>query len=133
MSHVPRLLFPVEVTIVPIDKASTEYNRLAREPVRQVARSPAITIEAQVSWTNLNRPNVERRGVEEKTSGYLVLRVVDLEEQGYTPVRGDRVTSIPGVIGDFYLTTFEPCATRGGAHTLLVAYFEDRQPTRGSS
>lgn len=130
---VPRLLNPVEVTIEPIDKASTEYQRDAREPVRQVARAAALTIEAQVVWTKLDSAVPTRGGVQEKASGYLVLRVEDLTAAGYTPARGDKVTSIPGVTGRWFFVSFEPAATRGGAHTLLIANFEDRQPSAWGS
>lgn len=128
---VPNLLFAVTVEIQPIDTASTEYRRDAREPVRQAARSASIEIEAQVIWNTKDRPQSGRGGPQEKTIGYLVLRVEDLTAAGYEPRRGDRITAIPGYTGDWYLTSFEPAATRNGAHTLLMANFEDRSPTRG--
>lgn len=126
----PNLLFPVDVTLSPIDTSATEYDRRAREPVLQVARAASVTLEAQVVWNSVGRASPNRGGIQEKSAGYLVFRQVDLDDAGYVPARGDRITSIPGYSGAWFFVSFEPAATRGGAPTLLIANFEDRQPTR---
>ena len=128
---IPNLIFPVDVIVEPIDRSSTLYDEDTREPIYQVKRGTQVILEAQVQWTEYNRGSPGRGGVEHKSSGYLVFRQADLESLGYDPQRGDKIVEIPGFTGAFYMHSFEPAGHRRGRNQLLLAFFSDRQPTRG--
>jgi hypothetical protein len=87
---------------------------------------------AQVQWIKKQEPVVNRGGVQEKSSGYLIFSVTELETMGYTPRRGDRITEIGRrqINLDLYLTENEPCGHYDGENWLLKFDFEDRLPSR---
>lgn len=131
MAYQVRLLFPVDVEIEPVDKASTHYDDSAREPVLQVARAAAVTIPAQVEWTERNRPNPTRAGVQNKSRGYLVLLTRTLPPYSYEPKRGDKIVTIPNRPGIYFVTSVTPHAHRNGVPQTLHLEFSDRSPTQG--
>jgi len=130
----PRLIHPVTLVILPINKGDTVYDGAAREPVKQVSRSEPVSVPAQVQWSKLSDPQPNRGGVQEKSSGYVIFRTIDLEIRSYWPQRGDRITSIGTKYTNqhLYLTGQEPAGHYDGDPKLLVFNFEDRQPTQRS-
>lgn len=130
----PRLLFKVEVTVEPIDKASTNYDDHAREPIRQARRKvDSIKIYAQVQWSSKDRVEPARGGSREHDRTYLVFLVKDLQKKGWTPAKGDRVTIPNPPLPDskVYLDGgFEPCMHKNGQARGLLCFWTDRQPTR---
>lgn len=128
-----RLFFTCDVTISPIAKDETAWNELAREPVLQVARAADnVIIKAQVQFTVRGNPEMSRGGVAEKTQGYLVVRVDQIAARGYTPQRGDKIVSIPGETGVYFVTSVTPRAHKGGRNRTLHIFFEDRQSVKGA-
>lgn len=128
-----RLHFTVDVTIEPIDRSATEWNTRAREPILQVAREvDPVVVRAQVQFTSRGDPAFTRSGIAEKTSGYLVVRVDDLEAMDYTPTRGDKITDIPGETGTYFITFIRPGAHKYGRNRILNLGFEDRAPVKES-
>lgn len=128
MARRPSLLFPVDVTIEP--KGTSEHDDRAREPIAFVQRVSSVTVKAQVQWTSYNRGDPDPIGIIERSAGYLVLDVLELERKSYTPVRGDKIAQMPGATGPFYLHAFEPSGYLNGVNYLLIAHFRDRRPTR---
>lgn len=125
-----RTWFTCLITAQPIDKASTEWNSRAREPVHQVARLETVQFRAQVHFTSKGRPETTSAGVSEKTSGHLVVTQRELDRRGYVPARGDKITNIPGRAGVYYLTSITPKAHKQGRNNTLHLSFEDRQPVK---
>ncbi len=128
-----RLIFPVEVTVKPIDKTETIQDSLAREPIRQVSRSTDILIDAQVQWQSSDQPRAGEGGPMEDDRTYLVFLIDDLETKGYTPARGDKVLIPRRALPDaeVYLDGgFEPAGHKAGQANLLLCFWQDRQPTK---
>jgi hypothetical protein len=130
MAYQVRLLFPVDVTVQPTDKANTEYNTLAREPVLEVARATSIVIKAQVEWAERKRGAQDRSGREDKSQGYFVVLTKDLTTKGWTPKYGDKITNIPDHPGVYYVISATPHAHRGGKSRTMHVEFRDRMPTK---
>lgn len=130
---IPRLIQPIEVTITPIDRASTLYDDNAREPVRQAAYLTPIIIDAQVEWFDSLDADFGPGGALEHMSGYLIIRAVDMTRKGYTPHRGDKITSL-GEQSDqlFYIDAVERAAhwSAQKGPTLRRLPFTDRKPTQ---
>lgn len=125
-----RLLFPVTVTISPVDRAGTIVDTRAREPVLQVARGAPVSLSAQVQFTERAALEVERGGRSSRSRGYLVVLVDDVEALSYSPRPGDKVTDIPGESGTFFVTAVTPHAHKNGRNQTLHLDFEDRSPVK---
>jgi len=127
----PKLIHPVQVTIQPIDPATTSYDTGAREQIPSVARKAAVTIPAQVHWSRLLDVEQTMTGNVEHYDGWLAFERADLEKYSYAPADGDRVTAIEGVKALLYL---QPNAQqRGqyqGRHNLVRVFFRDRGARR---
>jgi hypothetical protein len=128
----PRLIHPVTVTVKPIDRASTEQNTLAREPVKVLKRATTLTLQAQVQWARRNDPDAQRGGAVRHDAGYLICLVTGLDSAGWTPIQGDLITDI-GAIANLalYVTGSEPCMHYDGIHKGLMVNFADKRPARG--
>lgn len=127
---VPNLIHPQDVVISRKDAAATIFDRDAREPVREVARMADLTIRAQVSYSPTRAPEYERIGPNEKITGYLLFRHVDLAAKSYTPKRGDRVVSLQGVAANLWIVQIFPTMHYPGlGATCLRAFFGDRRPS----
>lgn len=125
-----RLHFPVDVVIEPIDKDNTVWDNRAREPVHRVARIEQLTIKAQVQFTNRRIPEFNLAGVTENTLGHLVVLQSDLTRLGWEPQRGDKIVSITGKAGTYYITWCTPRAHKGGTNQTMHLGFNDRMPGR---
>ena len=148
----PKLIHPVNVVIEQLDRTNTVFDTSAREPVRQVTRKGSMartgnqtTIKAQVSFYfaggRLNYAMYGRRGVDEKTDGYIAILFTELIKKGlatkdadgvvtHSLLRGDRVVRFGNRAVDLYITSFEDFAFYPGMNqTILQASFQDRHPT----
>lgn len=129
----PNLIHPVSVVIERRNLVDTIYDEDAREPVRQATRTAEITINAQILWDYHSDPKSEDAGLDLGESGYILVRMVDLQAASVSLGFGDRITKI-GTLGvELYITRTRPMAHYGptGA-TLLRCYFADRDPTHGT-
>lgn len=128
-----RLLFPVTVTIEPLDAAATITDPRTREPVFGVARKAAITIPAQVQFGVRAQRNLGDAGDAPTSLGYLVILVSDAATRSYTPVAGDRITNIPDHAGIYFVTSVTPHAHKGGRARTLHLAFSDRSPVKAGA
>lgn len=128
----PNLLFPVTISISPIDRVNTIRDDSRREPVLLTARSAtAISISAQVQWTERGRREADQTGRLKKGNGYLIVLQRDLTSRSYVPDVGDKITSIPGETdGPWYLHSFEPCMHKRGRSQGLLLRFKDHMPAK---
>lgn len=128
----PRLIHPVDVTILRVDKSSTAYDRDAREPLRSVARVEVRTV-AQVGYKSIRDPAYQPQGIAVDAKGHLLFRVVDLDEVDYEPSEGDKITQIGIRAVELYVTACSDLGHYGdqGGATLVRAYFSDRTPASG--
>jgi hypothetical protein len=153
LRRTPKLIHPVWIVIEQMDRTNTVFDNSAREPVRHVTRKGAeprsgdqTRIKAQVSYYfaggRLDYPMYDRRGVEEKTDGYIAMRVKDMIAAGLATkdattgivtvslLRGDRVVQHAGRAVDLYITGFEDFGHYPVLNsTLLQANFQARHPT----
>lgn len=128
----PNLIHPIDIVIKPIDRASTTYDRQAREPVRTVKRAAAdVLIEAQVSYRGTMNPRLIPEGIAEQVAGYLLFRVFDLTEAGYAPNIGDRITAIGLRTTSLFVLQNVDLGHYGDQNgaSLVRVFFEDRRPS----
>lgn len=134
--NIDSLIEPSEIVVEQLDKASTVYDADAREPIKQVRRATAVTLEAQVSWTRNRRVAFKlgaQGGAQDEAGGYLVFLRRDVIAAGVTLQRGDRITSIAGVAVDppLFLTNEQRAGHLSGTANLEIWDFADRRPTSG--
>lgn len=127
------LIEPSPIVVEQLDRSSTIYDDDAREPIKQVRRTTAVTLEAQVSWTRNRRAAFKlgaQGGVLDEASGYLVFMRRDVAAAGVTLTRGDRITSIAGVAVDpvLYLIGEQRAGHLSGTANLEIWDFSDRRP-----
>ena len=146
----PNLIHPIPITIQRQLPAATVFDDKDRQPVRQLwkkGQGPGTgseeTFEAQVNWNDgaIGKPILNPGGVEEKSKGYLLARVVDLITAGiavengdgtvdFGIKRGDRITRIGIRRVELYVGWFRDAAhypDQGGS-TLLEINILDRNP-----
>lgn len=144
----PNLIHPVPITLQRKVPSATLLDPVAREPVRQVWRlgggpglDAEVVAEAQVNFNEgaVAKPRVHPGGIEEKWTGYLLFRVVDLVALGLALEnpdgtltlylsRGDRISRIGRRAVSLYVAWFRDVAgypDQGGA-SLLEVDFTDR-------
>ena len=126
----PRLIHPVRVILDQIDKGSTAFNENAREPVREVKRK-RLEIQAQIKWDSMDDPEARRAGIGLNQSGYFLVQLEDVVEQGIEFHRGDKVVQIgPMVFEDLFVTGFQPMGHYQQGATLLKVMFRNRDEQR---
>lgn len=126
----PRLLHPVPVIIEVRDLSQTIFDDDAREPVRQVERSTAVTVNAQILWDFRNDPKPLEGGLEYLESGYILVKLTEIRALGLDFKFGDRITKIGDLDTELYITRSRPMAhypPNGAA--LMRYYFGDRDST----
>ena len=129
----PNLLFAILCDIEPIDRASTTYDTELQEPVGSTKRATFVTVSAQVKIETAEAPAANAAGIEERDSGYLLVRQIDIDRIGYAPKRGDRIIRIGTRTAlDLYVTRkqYRGHWTDQGGHSLIRLHFADRHPTR---
>ena len=134
----PRLLHPILVRIVQIDKATNVVRGRAKEVVRQASRDAYIEIYAQVRRVTSDDPRAMDAGIREEEAGYMIFLTRTLLARSLTLHRGDNVIRIGenayAETVNLYFTRIIPHAHYPGQRgaTLTQAYFSDRQPTRSA-
>ena len=127
----PNLLHPVPVQIEQIDKGTTIYDDDAREPVQRAERKAVVTVPGQANYGSSSNQQYGSGGPREGEGGYVLFRVRDLAAKSITLQSDDRLIGIGELGQDGYITRLQP---RGHypayGHTLVRAYFSDRQPTK---
>lgn len=129
---IPRLLHPVPVTIEQIDRGETLYDEDAREPIQQAARKVSKTIPGQVKWFSQFDDKPTRAGTIENASGYVLFRQVDLTAYAVELATEDRFSRIGTRDTDVYVVSLRPVGhyPDQGGHTMIKAFFKDRQPSK---
>ena len=134
----PRLLHPIKVFLRKADKEETAvWDEKLKEPIGQVRRKQKpIKLTAQIGKGSADRSVATEGGTSEKSDGYLLFLTSELKLKKVTIEIGDRVIQIGEGDSerevDYYLLRL---AWRGHypehrGHTMLKAFFEDRQSSR---
>jgi len=135
----PNLIHPITVTISPLDRTATVMDPDAREPISsQASYGATVTVQAQIMWGggghDKDTPEYQEAGVRKRSGGYILVRFVDISALGYTPKRGDRITSLGAnqTALDLYITESHPMAhyPDQSGPSLLKLFFEDRSPVK---
>lgn len=128
----PRLLHPINITIEQTDEANTVYDEDTREPVQQSTRRVTAVIQGQVQWGFSNNYTSQPQGAQETSDGYVLFRYRDLEAQGITLKREDRISKMGHLDVDVYISKLMPMGHYGDQNgaTMVRAYFQDRQPSK---
>ena len=134
MSIIDCLIEPSEIIIEQLDKASTIYDDDAREPIKQVRRSPQVTLEAQVSWTRNRQVGYKfgaQGGAQDEAVGYLVFMRRDVAAAGVTLSRGDRIITVAGqeVVPKLFLTKEQRAGHLAGEANLEIWDMSDKRPS----
>ncbi len=135
-SHIPELIEPSPIVIEQLDTGNTVYDALAREPIKSVARTAAVTLTAQVAWGRSAKYAHRaggQGGLNSEARGYLVFKTSDLDDAGVTLARGDKVVTIGGRPADVYLTERTYGAHHYGEPHLEFWDFHDEAPKRRRS
>lgn len=129
---IPRLIHPVPVTIEQIDKSATIYDEDAREPIQFAARPVKKTLNGQVKWQSQFSESNTRAGTIEGASGYVLFRQIDLTAKAIVLQLEDRLSRIGTRDTDVYITNLRPVGhyPDQGGHTMIKAFFDDRQPSK---
>lgn len=129
---IPRLIHPVPVTIEQISKAATIYDDDAREPIQFAARPVTKKVDGQVKWQSQFSEQNTRAGTVESASGYVLFRQIDLTAKAIVLQREDRFSRIGTRDTDVYITSLRPVGhySDQGGHTMIKAFFDDRQPSK---
>lgn len=125
-----RLLFPVDITIEPVDKPGTDYDPITREPILQVARAAVVTIPAQAAPVETDRLETSDNGPELVSVGYFVLLVDDCDARTYQPQAGDKITSSGGRSLRYFVTSVTPHAHKFGRNQTWHLNYEGREPVK---
>lgn len=127
----PRLIHPVNVVLEQANYPDTTYDVDAMEPVQQVARATPVTLKCQAKYGASKETGLEVGGAVEGERGYVLFRQKDLDSASVTLKINDRITQIGTISHDSYITRLEPCGHYPAyGHTLVKAYFADRQPAK---
>lgn len=144
------MIHPVKIEVQRINAAVTTFDLRSRSPVRQMwkrGQGPGTgtlsNLSAQVNWNDghQKRPRPHPGGVEEKSLGYLLFRLVDLINAGVATVdadgavdiglaRGDKIVRIGVRKVNLFISWFRDVAFYPDqlGSTLLEADFTDRRP-----
>ena len=147
---IPNLIHPVPIQIQRINSAVTTFDLRSRSPVRQMwkrGQGPGTgtlsALSAQVNWNDghQKRPRPHPGGVEEKSLGYLLFRLVDLIDASVATLdadgavniglaRGDKIIRIGVRKVNLFVLWFRDVAFYPDqlGSTLLEADFSDRRP-----
>jgi len=138
---IPNLPNPIMVEFKQVDTSSTVYSDPKKEPSTYVAYQPAFRVPGIMihKKTKIIRESTgtavsprELGGVIEDADGYVIVRKVDLQEQGKTLKLDDRIISYgkPGSETQckFFLVGYKEAAHYDdvGTHTLEQWFFQDR-------
>jgi hypothetical protein len=134
----PRLQHPVNIYLRKADKGETAvWDEKLKEPVGQVRRKQKpIKLRAQIGKGSADRAVATEGGTSEKSDGYLLFLTRELKTAKVTIEVDDRIVQIGEGDSarevDYYVIRL---AWRGHypehrGHTLLKAFFEDRQSSR---
>lgn len=129
---VPNLIHPVPITVEKISRSTTYYDEDAREPVQMADRPNAVIVAGQVKWFDEAELSATKTGPAEGSSGYVLFRQIDLTAKSLELEQNDRFTQIGLRATDVYVTGLRPVGHYPdiGGHTMIKAYFADRQPSR---
>lgn len=136
MSDIPDLIEPVLVEIEQINKTTTVASggiSGRHEHMGNIQRDTKFTIQAQISFGNTEQQTkFSQLGPDEQAGGYLVLRIIDLENLGKTLKRGDKIVKMGNRDVELFLlhSDGDPAAhfSSIGGFTLVRMFFGDRNP-----
>lgn len=135
---IPNLIHPVRVKVKRLVRDELVMDLDAREPYhgRRTTTSSEVTIDAQIKWRARDDLVPQMAGVVERSIGYILVRLIDMDAAMGTGVRfkrGDQIVEMGVLSGlDLYIVREEPIAhwhDQGGT-TLIKYHFEDRAPVQ---
>jgi len=132
----PRLLHPVPTEIERIDRDSVIVDEDYGEPFETVARHSTVTIDGQWKWEQDNSLRATDAGAEEGADGYVLFRLTDIRDAGFTSIRrGDKIIAYGSGANRVETNVFVIKIKYSGHYpdqsgpSLLKAFFADRNPT----
>lgn len=134
----PTLLHPIPVKLRKSDHTFTAaWDENFREPVGQVRRKQRpIELVAQVKRKRIEQVIATEGGKSEHADGYLLFLAGDLERKKVTIETGDRIVEIGSgeraQAVDYYVVqvTGRGHYPEHYGHTMIKAFFQDREPSR---
>jgi len=132
----PNLIHPLPTEIQSLDRSATIQDDGYGEPVQTVVYGSSFSVPAQWKWMSARELNMQNIGAVEYSTGYVLLRLVDLRALGKAIKIGDRICAYGSGAGrielDVYVTriTYEGHYPDQQGPSLVKAYFADRQPAR---
>jgi hypothetical protein len=121
---IPRLIHPQTVTIERLDRDSTPWDTVFKEPATdrwsvpsgavqdhpssKPQYSAAITLHAQIKYDRAKEVEMSRGGDAPRGDGHLLFHAPTLREAGITLKAGDRCTAIGDFAVEFYFIDIVP-------------------------
>lgn len=132
----PRLIHPVPIWVKKIDRDFTPISDPnLHEFIGQVRRERKVKLYAQIGQPSVT-PKASSGGILETEAGYILVLTAALRNADVALERGDQIVQIgegPAARQtDLYITRLEWLGhyNQASGHTMLKAYFADRQPSR---
>ena len=134
----PNLIHPIQITVERLLRSELLMDEDAREPVigARTTTAQTFTMPAQIKWSNKDDPDPMEAGPRERDSGYVLLRLHDMDAimgVGQRLTRGDRIITMGVTTGlDLYITGQEPIGHWPDqlGQTMIKYKFSDRHPVR---
>lgn len=134
----PRLIHPVDVKVERLIRSELVMDNDAREPFHgpRTTTAESYTIKAQVKWSAKDDLDPSGGGSLERSVGYILVRLVDMDSilgVGVRLKRGDRITEIGVQTGlDLYIVKEAPAGhyPDQSGQSLIKYHFEDRHPVQ---
>jgi hypothetical protein len=105
----PVLIHPVPIKYKVLDKANTNYDDDAREPIRVAKKKAEVTLNAQVKWTTDGEVVITPGGATVEITGYVLFETQELENKSIDPKFGDQITEISGkTYDDLFVVRTKP-------------------------
>ena len=132
-----RLFHRELVTISPLDRSAQRVDGLRSEPYGHLARAASVELYGQVDEDRRETGQAGPGGLELQEGGSITFRLADVTASGWTPTRGDEVTTITDRAGNarsvrWYVLEAHRSGKRPRSRTadLVVVRWSTRSPAR---
>jgi len=122
---VPRLIHPVPVEILPVDRAATLWDADFNEPVNggPVQYGGAFLVAGQIRYDKLAQQEMVADGESPVSSGHIVIKASDAAKIK----KSDKIVRVGGIAVELYVTEIRPGGTYGGNAHLAFVRFSSRR------
>lgn len=130
----PRLIHPLDITFIGMDRGATIYDEDTREPIQQATRKEPVVLPGQLFYSMAMTLRATNVGVLPGERGYVLFLTRDLADYGVVldEAGNDEIVQAGDRVLNGYTTRLEWMGTYTdqGGFTMVKAYFKDRLPSK---